>query len=376
VARRGPGWREPLIALWRELALVRGAGRRDKRGATRAAQEALRTAQTRLEALLEPGRPRGRSDLERCLGCAASALEGCVHVVVAHATGARRGHLHLLRRLDQRLADAELAVLRADGDYQVRSAQAAAAAERGALALQLFAGRSDDPSPAELECGLETLEDASLELAVLAIRAAMNVGAGHAPGGESDPSTQLVTRLDAQIDTLADAAETARAQARGAGRQASPMGWLSAALTAELPAGAARGARFAGPQFIADLRVAWLRLAGFELLVVEELDEAAPIRLFSNRDAIRETLTHTAGLLVHRTRLAARPHRFDHIAAWSRQREDLASAADTLARSRRRRAGTAEISVFSALERSAVALWTTDAQLHANAYDPAKERAK
>ncbi len=113
--------------------------------------------------------------------------------------------------------------------------------------------------------------------------------------------------------------------------------------------------------------------------MVEELDEAAPIRLFSNRDAIRETLTHTAGLLVHRTRLAARPHRFDHLAAWSRQREDLASAADTLARSRRRRAGTArtaEISVFSALERSAVALWTTDAQLHAKAYDPAKERAQ
>ena len=216
MARRGPGWREPLIALWRELALVRGAGRRDKREATRAAQEALRTARTRLEALLEPGRPRGRSDLERCLGCAVSALEGCVHVVVAHATGARRGHLHMLRRLNQRLADAELAVLRADGDYQVRSAQAAAAAERGALALQLFAGRSDDPSPADLEFGLETLEDASLELAVLAIRAAMNVGAGHAPGGESDPSTQLVTRLDAQIDTLADAAETARAQARGA----------------------------------------------------------------------------------------------------------------------------------------------------------------
>ena len=113
---------------------------------------------------------------------------------------------------------------------------------------------------------------------------------------------------------------------------------------------------------------------------MEELDEAAPIRLFSNRDAIRETLTHTAGLLVHRTRLPGAPaplrspRRLVPPARGSR-----GSAADALARSRRRRAGTArtaEISVFSALERSAVALWTTDAQLHAKAYDPAKERAQ
>lgn len=275
-ARPGPGWQAPLVALWRELALLRGAGRRDRRGATRSAEEALHAARTRLEALLEPGRPRGRSDFERCLGCAAGALEGCVHVGVAHATSARRGHLHLLRRLEQRLAEAERAVLRADADYQVRSEQLTAAAERGALALQELAGPSDDPSPAELENGLETLEDASLELAMLAIRAALNVGAGHDPGGESDPPRELVTRLDAQIDTLAETAKATRARARGAGRQASASGWLADALATELPAGAARGTRLAGRELLADLRGAWLRLAGFELLLVEELDQAAP----------------------------------------------------------------------------------------------------
>jgi hypothetical protein len=170
-ASAGPGWRAPIGALWRELALARGAGRRDRQEAVRWAQKAVDTSRARLEALLEPGRPRGRGDFEHCLGCAASVLEGCAHIAVAHTTGSRPGHLHLLRRLEHRLEESEHAVLRADGDYLVRPEQVSAAAERGALALHELARSPHGSRSAELEGALRALEDASVALAALAVRA-------------------------------------------------------------------------------------------------------------------------------------------------------------------------------------------------------------
>lgn len=200
-----PGWRAPFGALWRELALARGAGRRDRQEALRWARKAVDTSSARLEALLETGRPRGRGDFEHCLGCAASVLEGCAHVAVAHTTGSRRGHLHLLRRLEHRLEQSEHAVLRADGDYLVRPEQVGARAARGALALHELARSPHGSRAAELEGALGALEDASVALAALAIRAGLNVRGGRDPGGESDPPAEL-GRLNAQVDALAEAA--------------------------------------------------------------------------------------------------------------------------------------------------------------------------
>jgi hypothetical protein len=331
--------------------------------------------------LIEPGRPPGRGDFERCLSCAAAVLEGCAHVAIAHTTSPRRGHLHLLRRLEHRLEQSEHAVLRADGDYLVHPKQLCAAAERGALALQELARSTHGSRAAELEDSLGAIEDASLALAALAIRAGLNVRDGREPRGERDPSTDLASRLGAQVDAIADAAAIARARQTRSGRQAGAHGWLADALATELPATARRARRPSAhaatrTRTLGELRAAWLRLGAYELLLVEELDEAAAIPVFGDHGAIRETLAHRAALLVYRTRLAGRPHRFDHLAAWSRQREDLAAAAEW--HSRRRRRGGAqtrmvELTVFGALERSAAALWTLDAQLQPTTHGPITE---
>ena len=380
-ASAAPGWRAPFGALWRELALARRPGRRDRQEALRWAQKAVDTSSARLEALLEPGRPRGRGDFERCLGCAASVLEGCAHIAVAHTTGSRRGHLHLLRRLEHRLEDSEHAVLRADGDYLVRPEQVSAEAERGALALHELARSRHGSRATELEGALGALEDASVALAALAIRAGLNVSGGRDPGGESDPPAELAPRLNAQVDALAEAAAAARARSRRSGRQAGACGWLADALATEPPA-AARGARRASAdaaaraRMLGQLRAAWLRLGAYELLLVEEFDRAAAIPVFANRGAIRETLARQAAELVYRTRLAGRPQRFDHLAAWSRQRDDLAAAAESHRRGRRRGGATArmaELTVLGALERCTAALWTIDAQLQPTTHDPTTE---
>jgi hypothetical protein len=379
-ASAAPGWRAPFGALWRERELARGAGSRDRREALRWAQKAVDTSSARLEALLEPGRPRGRGDFERCLGCAASVLEGCAHLAAAHTTGSGRGHLHLLRRLEHRLEESEHAVLRADGDYVVRPGQVGAAAERGALALHELARSPHGSRAAEREGALGALEDASVAFAALAIRAGLNVRGGRDPGGEGDPPAELAPRLDVQVDALAEAAAAARARPRRPARQAGAGGWLADALTTELPA-AARGARRAGAdaaaraRMLGELRAAWLRLGARELLAVEEFDRAAAIPVFANRRAIRETLARQAAELVSRTRLAGRPQRFDHVAAWSRQRDDLAAAAESHG-GRRRGGATArmtELTVLGALERCAAALWTVDAQLQPTTHDPTTE---
>lgn len=378
---QAPGWRAPFGALWRELALARGAGRRDRRESLRWAEDALDTSRARLEALLEPGRRPGRGDFERCLSCAAAVLEGCAHVAIAHTTGSRRGHLHLLRRLEQRLEESEHAVLCADGDYLVRPEQLRAEAERGALALHELARSTHGSRAAELEDALGALEDASLALAALAIRAGLNVRDGRDPGGERDPSTDLASRLGAQVHAIAEAAAAARSRPRRSGRQAGTCGWLADALATELPAAAQTARRPSAhaatrARTLGELRAAWLRLGAYELLLVEELDQAAAIPVFGDHGAIRETLAHGAALLVHRTRLAGRPHRFDHLAAWSRQRDDLAAAAESHSRGRRRsgaQARMAELTVFGALERSVAALWTIDAQLQPTTHDPTTE---
>jgi hypothetical protein len=379
-ASAAPGWRAPFGALWRELALARGAGRRDRREALRGAQKAVDTSSARLEALLEPGRPRGRGDFEHCLGCAASVLEGCAHIAAAHTTGSRRGHLHLLRRLEHRLEESEHAVLRADGDYLVRPEQVSAEAERGALALNELARSPHGARAAELDGALGALEDASVALAALAIRAGLNVSGGRDPGGASEPPAEPAPRLNPQVDALAEAA-AARARSGRPGRQAGACRWLADALATDLPA-AARGARRADAdaaaraQMLGELRAAWLRLGAYELLLVDELDRAAAIPVFGNRRAIRETLARQAAELVSRTRLAGRPQRFDHLAAWSRQRDDLAAAAESHSHGRRpggATARTAELTVLGALERCAAALWTLDAQLQPTTHNPTTE---
>jgi hypothetical protein len=99
---------------------------------------------------------------------------------------------------------------------------------------------------------------------------------------------------------------------------------------------------------LGELRAAWLRLGACELLAVEEFDRAAAIPVFDNRRAIRETLARQAAELVFRTRLAGRPQRFDHVAAWSRQRDDLA-AAESHGRGRRRSSATARMAELTVL---------------------------
>jgi hypothetical protein len=326
-------WREAFGELWTELAfhLLAGGGR-PRRGPERGFARGGRLViygNDRLRGLLETS-PSSGGDAgavaTRLLGCAAGVLEGCA-IVWAHsgaAGGERR--MHLLRRLEARLAGEERELLCAEADRHINAQAAGTTALAAARALRLLAGARGDRARA-----LAALEDAVIGSASLGVRAAINVrefAAVQPP--RCAPSPRLCGELERVGGEVLAAAQRADGVSHRLGARLATALSLTAPLQPIAIAAQARGDRALHAEALLDLRAAWLSLAASLLLVLDGVGELrAPREQAYRRDLAQAAASQAADALAGAhltTRLAA----FDHQTAWAHQCRVLRTSVATL----------------------------------------------
>jgi hypothetical protein len=317
-----------------------------------------------LERIVSAQRSPGAADHAECLSGGVGALEACAAVWQELAPVAGQRQVHLLRRLEQRLEREEADVLSGQANYALRPISVRIALTRAVEAIEQLKHAGEERVQT-----LEALEDASVWLAAIAVRAALNIRQAGAASGDGPPLPGRATvDLDAIADEIAGAAGAIAAAERARGEEANVGSWLSQALVLRLPPVATpheRGDPTLRAEALLGLRIRWLRLGALELLMLEALDgEIAAAG--GTGEALAEELPEGAARLLRRARLASRPGAFDFRRAWERQLAALGHVVDPYCRGLagdRSGLRRARRSVLASLVRVAAALWMIDARL-------------
>src|SRR6266566_6398048 len=161
------GWRAAFGDLWSELLVGPGAEcDADPIRLGINARRSFEIVRRDLLALWEAPKAGGASPLR----CAAAALELNAQVWRAFGPAAGQRQLHLLHRLEQRLAATEREILAAELPLLVNRLAVSSAARSACAAIDELLSPDGDRAQA-----LAALEDAAVDLAALAIRIALNL---------------------------------------------------------------------------------------------------------------------------------------------------------------------------------------------------------
>jgi hypothetical protein len=332
----------------------------------------IRDANRQLMVLL--GRSGGVVDTG-LLRCAAGVLEGCAIVWTAAGSADGERHVHLLRRLEERLAACERDVLSAETERRVTAPAAASAARAAAQALRLLEAEHADAG------ALAALEDAAVRGACVAVQAAINLqefGAIKPPSRV--PSARLVEALGAvAVEVVAAAAE------RGGAGSSRPGKWLAQALALAVPAReiVLAADQRTDPVVCARARLAvrrqWLALGSILLLAIDGLDELIVPRLWACRCAIAEAASRQAGAALLGAQLVGRLETFDHETAWAYQRRainaSVAILSDSLEAGGDDGLEQARMLLLGRLGRTIAAISAIDGSARAPAVSGVRERA-
>lgn len=319
---RGVRWRQSAGELWGQIALGDlVGGHADPRRVGLRARGDFEVVERDLLALWKGSGASSRSVLRS----AALPLACCARVWQAFGPVAGKRRLHLLRRLEDSLMATERKVLAAELPVLVNRPMISLAAcvARGAIDDLLRA--TADPAEA-----LAVLEDAAVELASLAVRAAMNLNEIGAPRHRSGSQPAALGR---QLEVLAcEVSGAARAQrsAKGKDSEEDHLGvWLRATLSVAPPTEEI-GQLVAGDSdlslradVICSLRARWLELAGGLWMIAQGLDDLLVIGAFTDQTWLTGALSSRAGRALVASDLCRRPGDFDHRQAWESHREGL-----------------------------------------------------
>lgn len=244
------------------------------------------------------------------VAAAAQALEACAATWQAFGPVAGARQLHLVRRLEQRLAEHEQDVLAAEAGYRLDRQTVAAPATAAREAIERLHG-----GPGEAASALAALEEGVVAFAAAAIRAVENIdasGRANGHGGRELPPHPAglrarFTEIDAHAAALIDP------------RQPSDLAtWLSECLVITTPAIAAttEACTEGRPRTDDKLRRGWLRLGAREFLIAHELPQSAAAR---PGPGFSRAVCGAAAYILADTGLAGRVASFDPQLAWERQ---------------------------------------------------------
>ncbi len=319
----GVRWRQSFGELWDQIALgdLIGGHANPRRVGIRCRGH-LEVVQRDLLALWKVSGASRRSVLRS----AAMSLECSARVWQAFVPVAGKRQLHLVSRLEDTLLAAERKILAAELPVLVNRPMISLAARLARGAIDDLLHATVDPAEA-----LATLEDAAVELASMAVRAAINLNAIGAP--RERPGSQHAA-LGRQLEGLAsEVSSTARVQrsAKGKGAEEDYLGvWLSATLSVAPPteeinliAAGANGDLNLRADAIYSLRARWLELAGGLWVIVQGLDDLLVLGTFADEARLRGALSSRAGSALVASDLCRRPGDFDHQQAWGSHREGL-----------------------------------------------------
>lgn len=248
---------------------------------------------------------------QELVAAAAQALEACAATWEAFAPVAGARQLHLVRRLEHRLAEHEQDVLAAEAGYRLDSRAVAAPATAARQAIERL-----DQGPEQAATALAALEDGVVAFAAAAIRAVENIDAsgranGHGGRALAPHPASLHARF-AEID--------AHAALLNEPPQPSDLAtWLSECLVLTTPSIAAttETCTVGSPRVDGDgLRRRWLRLGARELLVARELPLPASAR---QGPGFSRAVCAAAAYILADTGLAERVAAFDPLLAWEHQ---------------------------------------------------------
>lgn len=365
------GWRESFGELWCRLAIadpLRSADSLERPTrvphVTADAKRQLSLAELELLSQLKDGKPTRHAALH----VAAVALESSARIWQAAGPAAGECRLHLLRRLEQTLADTQRTIDAAELPMAVGALALTRAGRRMQHATEQLLDAAVDRADA-----LAALEQAAVELASLTIRVAI------APRRRSSVSVRRARRspvLRDRLDTLATeagaAARRSRAEIVGERRDHAGL-WLSHALAIARPAEAIalllnpEADRCLQADALLCLRAHWLDLAATLWLLVEALDDRLQTATFAEPKRLEIAVRSRAGSALVASALHWRAAAFDHERAWERQRSSLHVLVDETCwalDSREEDAGVrSQQLALRRLARALVAIWSIDERL-------------
>lgn len=361
-------WRTSFADAWTELATIRDDACEHGRltgGQSTWARAVLSGASLRLRvfaALGPQGDDRSLDPRDDYLWWAASALEACACVwgELGSVAGSRR--THLVRQLESRLREDDRRALHGIVDWRVsrRAVDAAAGHALGALD-RLDRGGGDR---AKL---LNQLEEGAVALAVLGVRAALDLGSDDRLEERDRPSPPLVEEL---ID-LAQQAAAAR-NAEDGGKDVDTVGWLCRAIEKQAPQravdllGRSDIDRCLRAEAILAVRSYWFALGGLEAGAIEAIDRDLGRGPLACSEPILRLAAQRAAALICGGGLDSRSRDLDHALAVDYQRSGLLRAVRSCARGLGGEVGElarARRFVLARLARALMVVWALDRQL-------------
>lgn len=354
-------WRPDFGETWADLTTgIRGELRSSPEDiwvlrALRRAGRLLHTALDRSQAV--------QTARESALSAAALALEAAT---AAHPPRPPLDavRMSLLDAVEQLLDIQERQILTGQDGYRITAArmrEVTSRADRAALRL-----RASSPLA---RFDLAEVDQAAVEVAVLAIRVAVNLDAFQRAEG---PPRSLPPVWCARLATAVRHVERAATRADSPGRWAGTRrGWMGAAMDLTLPTRELDAIddpfidRTLRAEALTTLRALWVRRAGYELRIIEPLMPFAGVSVTRQRRC--HELAALAGVSLIDGQLVPRPHAFLHQGAWAAN-DQLLTEALAAASSRRSRGAACTTdrlrrAVLGNVARAAVAASLIDALL-------------
>jgi hypothetical protein len=343
-----PGWRAILADCWDQEAAARleRLNRGDRDATARWARATIARAELTVRQRLDA---RGGSARRELAQAAARALEACAATWEAFGPVAGARQLHLVRRLEQQLAEHERIVRAAEAGYRVDRHAVSARARAARSAIDRLCDGGQDAARVLL-----ALEHNALALAALAIRAIENIdAAGRSAPAAVDALLLRFAELHSHSQRLLDCHHR-----DDLGRWLTESLVIAARLSApgasgQTPGEPNLGRTAAEPQ----ARRRWVRLGARELLIARELTGSAPPGPDPGRIAA------SAASILADTGLAARPAALDPQLAAQRHVRALSTLVPICARAVREdapAAQAAQLILTGRLARVLAVLWLID----------------
>ena len=268
-----------------------------------------------------------------CVSAAADVLRAAAAVRGRQLRRADQGDVALVARLEQALADHDSLV------WAGEAADALGADETSKPAARLLSALGSLRTPGtDRDRAIERVETNAFVLAVALVRAGFNAKLTGDPRWDPGPPQPALSAsllaIEDELDQSASALEMAAERAsvnvvttnlEAARREPFPHPALEI-LTS--PAADPRGL----VEALAVARLAWIRVAAYELIVVRALDRDLPGPERGRFGRLEHAIAAGTANVLYWSRLGREPQRFRHDDAWARQLQALDDAADTFRR--------------------------------------------
>lgn len=356
-------WRDACGNLWGQLTVADVFDCQERSLVASRAKRLLAAVERDLLSTWESAGANQRAVLR----CAVIALECSARVWQAFGPVAGERRPHLLRRTEDALACSERRIAVAELSLRVNRGSVSRAARSACVAIDdLLAARADRAD------ALAALEDASVELASLAIRVATSAARTR---GDSRGSAGQRLALRLQLNALAcEVSEATRAQHtnRDRGTETDHLWvWISAALSAapsaeaiELVSPRSGGDPCLRADAFCSLRARWLELTVRLWMIARALDDVLVIGMFDDEDRLKMAVSSRASSALVHSAMCDGPDNFDHREAWERHRAALCELVSDVCRALQTREQDAAVRGQQlAVRRAALALaaiWTID----------------